>query len=72
MLLRFTWDAVKNRTNIRKHEISFEEAMTIFADPNARLIADPDHSQAEDRFVLLGLSEKLRLLVVCPLLSGKR
>jgi len=62
--ITFTWDDRKNRENQRKHGISFEEAITIFADENARLKHDPDHSQAEDRFILLGFSAKLRILVV--------
>ena len=60
----FAWDVRKNRENQRKHGISFEEATTIFADENARLIHDPEHSQSEDRFILLGFSAKLRVLVV--------
>jgi hypothetical protein len=60
----FVWDERKNRENIRKHGVSFEEASTAFADENARLRHDPDHSQGEDRFILLGFSGKLRLLVV--------
>jgi uncharacterized protein len=63
--LRFEWDDRKNRDNQRKHGVSFEEARTVFLDENARLIADPDSSEDEDRFVLLGLSIRLRLLVVC-------
>jgi uncharacterized protein len=63
--LRFEWDSRKNRTNQRKHGVSFEEAETVFLDDNALLIDDPDHSDEEDRFVLLGLSSMLRLLVVC-------
>jgi uncharacterized protein len=63
--LRFTWYVSKEAANRRKHGVSFEEAQTAFYDPNARLIADPDHSAHEDRFVLLGLSYRLRLLVVC-------
>jgi len=63
--LRFTWDSAKAKTNIKKHGISFEEAQTAFYDDNARLEHDPDHSDDEDRFVLLGISEKLRVLVVC-------
>jgi uncharacterized DUF497 family protein len=63
--IRFAWDKVKAAENLRKHGVSFEEASTVFADENARLKHDPDHSQAEDRFILLGLSAKLRLLVVC-------
>ncbi len=62
--LTFSWDDRKEHENQRKHGISFDEATTAFADENARLKHDPDHSQAEDRFVLLGFSAKLRLLVV--------
>ena len=64
-MFHFEWDDEKNRANIRKHGISFEEAGTVFADGHARLIPDPDHSDKEDRFVLLGMSRRLRVLVVC-------
>jgi uncharacterized protein len=64
---RFEWDTVKAAENVRKHGISFEEGSTVFADENGRLMHDPDNSQTEDRFILLGLSAKLRLLVVCHL-----
>ena len=60
----FKWDENKNLINQRKHKISFEEARTVFYDENARLIADPDHSHDEDRFILLGLSGSLKLLIV--------
>jgi uncharacterized DUF497 family protein len=60
----FSWDARKDRENQRKHGVSFEEASTAFADEDARLKNDPDHSQEEDRFILLGFSAKLRILVV--------
>ena len=63
--LRFEWDERKNTENRRKHGISFEEARTVFFDENAVLIPDPDHSEAEERFLLLGLSSALRTLVVC-------
>ena len=63
--LRFEWDPKKAAANLRKHGVSFEDAQTAFADENAKLIDDPDHSEEEDRFVLLGLSSSLRLLVVC-------
>jgi len=63
--LRITWDPRKNRTNARRHRVSFEEAATAFYDENAILIDDPDHSRDEECFVLLGLSSALRLLVVC-------
>lgn len=62
--LRFEWDEAKNRVNQRKHGISFEEARTVFFDENAIRFYDPDHSANEDRFLLLGLSMKLRVLVV--------
>ena len=63
--VRFEWNKRKNLSNQRKHGVSFEEAHTAFLDENARLIADPDNSEDEDRFILLGLSIRLRLLVVC-------
>jgi uncharacterized DUF497 family protein len=63
--LRFEWDARKSRSNQRKHGVSFDDAMTVFYDEQALLIADPGHSSQEDRFVLLGLSAALRVLVVC-------
>ena len=63
--LRFAWDERKNASNRKKHGVSFEEAQTVFSDEHALLIADPDHSEDEDRFVLLGLSSALRTLVVC-------
>ena len=63
--LRIEWDAAKNRENVRKHKVSFEEAATVFSDERALFLADPDHSDEEDRFILLGLSITLRLLVVC-------
>jgi len=62
--LRFEWDDRKNKANSRKHGIPFEEARTVFLDESARLIPDPDHSSEEDRFILLGLSIKPRVLVV--------
>ena len=63
--LRFEWHPRKNASNRRKHGVSFEEAETAFADDGALLLDDPDHSDDEDRFVLLGLSATARLLVVC-------
>ncbi len=63
--LTFDWDKAKNLSNQKKHGISFEEAQTVFVDEKALLMHDPDHSGSEDRFVLLGLSAKLRELVVC-------
>jgi len=63
--LGFIWDETKNLANQKKHKVSFEEAKTVFYDDFARLIADPEHSEDEDRFLLLGLSSSLRYLVVC-------
>lgn len=63
--ISFIWDENKADENRRKHNISFEEAQTVFTDPNARMIFDLEHSGAEDRFIILGISSALRLLVVC-------
>ena len=63
--IRFSWDENKNKLNKRKHRISFEEAKSVFYDENALLIDDPDHSDDEDRFIMVGLSSSLRLLIVC-------
>lgn len=63
--LHFEWDEQKAKANIKKHGISFDEAKTVFSDEHARLISDPDHSDDEERFVLLGYSSGLKLLVVC-------
>jgi uncharacterized DUF497 family protein len=63
--ITFSWDKNKAAQNARKHGVSFEEAMSIFLDENAIEFYDPDHSESEDRFVMLGISFRLRLLVVC-------
>jgi len=63
--IRFEWNPAKDSSNLKKHGISFNEAQTVFSDPFARLIADPDHSDEEDRFILLGTSIDSKLLVVC-------
>lgn len=63
--LDFEWDGRKSRENQRKHGVCFDEARTVFLDENAILYDDPEHSVAEDRFLLLGMSERLRTLVVC-------
>ena len=62
--INFSWDSKKAQSNKIKHEITFEEAKTVFDDENARLIYDPDHSVNEDRFIILGLSCKLKILTV--------
>jgi uncharacterized protein len=63
-MLRFEWDEQKNKRNRAKHKVWFEEAQTVFEDPRARVFYDQDHSEQEDRFVILGLSSAARLLVV--------
>ncbi len=63
----FDWDSHKAEENIRKHQISFEEASSAFYDDNARILYDPDHSEDEERYILLGVSEESRLLMVCHL-----
>ena len=63
--LVFEWDSRKEKANINKHGVSFEEARTSFYDEHALVFHDPDHSEDEDRFILLGTSYKLNTLVVC-------
>jgi uncharacterized DUF497 family protein len=63
--LRFEWDPGKANLNFKKHGVSFDEARTVFFDERARLIDDPDHSDGEDRFILLGLSSAMRVVLVC-------
>ena len=63
--IKFEWDNNKNELNKKKHKISFEEAQTVFYDSEALVIDDPEHSELEDRFIILGLSKKVNLLVVC-------
>ena len=63
--MKFEWDENKNALNIQKHGVSFNEAKTVFYDEEALLIFDPDNSEKEDRFLLLGRSSVLRLLIVC-------
>jgi len=62
---RFEWDVRKSAANAKKHGVGFDEAKSVFVDEQAKLIDDPDHSEDEDRFVILGLSSALRLLLVC-------
>lgn len=68
--LRFEWHSTKSAINAKKHGISFDEAKSVFSDENAKLISDPDHSDNEDRFILLGISVRLRTLVVCHCYRG--
>jgi len=69
--IKFTWDRNKVQSNIQKHKISFEEATSVFEDVHARMIPDPDHSETEDRFILLGYSRKARVLTVVHCYQGK-
>jgi len=69
--LRFEWDPGKATLNFKKHGVSFDEARTVFFDERARLIDDPDHSDGEDRFILLGLSSAMRVVLVCHCLRGE-
>ena len=64
-MIKFEWDQQKSISNHKKHGISFNEAKTVFYDEQARVIHDPEHSHEEDRFIILGLSISLNLLVVC-------
>jgi len=63
--IQFNWDKNKNLINQRKHNIAFEEAVSVFWDEEALIIDDPDHSESEDRFIILGISANANLLVVC-------
>ena len=62
--IKFSWDKNKAQSNLKKHKVSFEEAKTVFDDENARLIFDPDHSEDDDRFILLGFSSSSKILTV--------
>ncbi|HQF53931.1 MAG TPA: BrnT family toxin [Fibrobacteria bacterium] len=62
--MEFEWDAVKADRNLKKHGVSFMEARSVFDDSDALIIPDPDHSETEERFILLGTSYKLRVLIV--------
>ena len=63
--IRLEWDPNKAKINVKKHGVTFKEAQSVFQDPEALVIDDPDHSQEEERFIILGLSQKANLLVVC-------
>jgi uncharacterized DUF497 family protein len=69
--IKFEWDESKNASNKRKHGVSFEEASTIFFDDYALLLNYPDHSAEEDRFILLGLSSSINILIVCHCYRSK-
>ena len=63
-MISFEWDSAKAQSNLSKHGVSFDEAKSVFNDEYARVIYDENHSKDEDRFVILGMSERLRILVV--------
>ena len=65
MIYNFEWNPNKAKTNIRKHKVSFEEAATVFRDPAALTIFDPDHSETGDRWLTIGISGAGKLLLVC-------
>ena len=69
--IEFAWNPIKAAANKQKHHVSFSEAQTVFYDEEALLLDDPDHSTNEDRFVLLGLSANLRLLLVVHSYRGE-
>ena len=64
-MISILWDDRKNEVNKKKHGVSFDEAKTVFYDENAIRYYDPDHSDAEDRFLMVGVSQNLRILIVC-------
>jgi uncharacterized DUF497 family protein len=68
--VNFEWDPAKAASNRRKHGVSFEEAATAFDDPNGVLLFDVEHSDDEDRYLFLGMSDRMRLLVVCHVDRG--
>ena len=63
--LHFTWDPAKDAENHRKHGVRFTEAVSVFADECAQVIDDPDHSSHEERLIIMGISSRLRMLMVC-------
>jgi uncharacterized DUF497 family protein len=69
--MKFEWDAQKERENIRKHGVSFQEATTVFGDPLAGTIPDPDHSHGEPRYITVGLTSSHRLVVVSHTEQGE-
>ncbi len=68
--MRFEWDGSKATANVKKHRVSFDEAVTVFYDPVAAAFEDPDHSHDESRLVTVGYSARGRLLVVCHVERG--
>ena len=64
-MIKFEWDENKNKQNIKKHRISFEEAASVFYDDKACIATDPEHSENEERFIIIGFSFRLNTLIVC-------
>ncbi len=71
MNLKFEWDRKKAASNLSKHRVSFEEALTVFSDPLARIFDDEDHSAEEQREIIIGHSSQSQLLVVCFTAQGE-
>lgn len=69
--IKFEWDPNKAKANIEKHGVSFSEAATVFSDEQAILFDDPDHSEDEERSIILGFSSLARMLLVCHCLRGE-
>jgi len=69
--MRFEWDRAKARKNLKKHKVSFDEAVTVFYDPLSATFNDPDHSDDEQRLITIGNSSHRRLLVVAHAVRGK-
>lgn len=70
--MEFEWDPKKEAKNIRKHKVSFSEAATVFGDTLSTTVPDPDHSEEEDRYITIGLSQRHRLLMVAHTERGER
>ncbi|MGL4484648.1 MAG: BrnT family toxin [Anaerovoracaceae bacterium] len=64
-MLKFEWDDIKNEVNIRKHKISFAEATKVFWDNNSILFDDPEHSEYEERFLIIGITTSEKVCIVC-------
>ena len=71
MFLEFEWDEAKNQINKKKHGISFEDVESVFSDVSAILFDDPDHSETEDRFLIIGMSDKKGVCIVSHCYRGK-
>jgi hypothetical protein len=71
-MIEFEWDTDKAKLNLRKHGVAFKEAASVFKDPLSITIDDPDHSEEEERFIIIGLSDAGRLLIVAHTNRGGR